>query len=81
LQVKTAVSLPDPIFRAGERLAQRLGLSRSGLYAEALREYVERHDDDEITRRLDAVYAENPAEIDPVFARVAARALAKEPWK
>lgn len=79
--MKIAVSVPDTVFRTGERLAQRLGLSRSGLYSEALREYVEHHDDDAITRRLNEVYAENPAEIDPAVSRIAARSLPREPWK
>ena len=54
--MKTAVSVPDPVFKAGERLAHRLGMSRSRLYSEALREFLERHDDDQITERLNAVY-------------------------
>ena len=34
---KTAVSLPPEVFAEGERLAQDLGISRSELYARALR--------------------------------------------
>ena len=79
--MKTAISVPDPVFQAGERLAHRLGFSRSRLYAEALREYVARHDDDEITRRLNAVYDHEPSEPDPVLTRLASRTLPKESWK
>lgn len=79
--MKTAVSVPDPVFQAGERLAHRLGLSRSRLYSEAVREYVARRDDDDITRRLNAVYDQEPSEPDPVLTRVASRALPKERWK
>jgi hypothetical protein len=39
--MKTAVSIPNPIFEAAERLAAQLGLSRSALYAEALKEFTE----------------------------------------
>jgi predicted transcriptional regulator len=53
--MKTAVSIPDPVFRAAERLAKRMRKTRSGLYAEALREYVARHDPDEIARSWSAV--------------------------
>ncbi len=35
--VKTALSLPEALYRQGEALRRRRGLSRSGLYAEALR--------------------------------------------
>ena len=79
--MKTAVSVPDPVFQAGERLAHRLGLSRSRLYTEAIREYVARRDDDDITRRLNAVYDRESSEADPVLTRLASRALPKESWK
>jgi metal-responsive CopG/Arc/MetJ family transcriptional regulator len=39
--MKTAISLPDPLFKAGEKAAKKLGLSRSQLYAQALRRYLE----------------------------------------
>jgi len=79
--MKTAVSVPDDLFRAGERVAQRLGLSRSGLYSRALREFLVRHDDEEITRRLDEVYERESSAVDPAISRIAARALPKESWK
>ena len=79
--MKTAVSVPDDLFRAGERVAHRLGISRSGLYSKALQEFLVRHDDEEITRRLNEVYSREPAAIDPGIGRIAARALPKESWK
>lgn len=62
-------------------MAQHLGISRSHLYSTALREYLERHDEDEITRRLNEVYANESSEPDPVVSKIAARALPKESWK
>jgi metal-responsive CopG/Arc/MetJ family transcriptional regulator len=79
--VKTAISIPNPVFQAGERLAQRLSISRSQLYSRALREYIERYDEDEITRLLDEVYANQSSEPDPVITRIAAQSLPKESWK
>jgi predicted DNA-binding protein len=55
--VKTAVSLPDELFERAERIAQRLGRSRSALYAEALAAYLETLEgDDEVTAALDAIH-------------------------
>jgi metal-responsive CopG/Arc/MetJ family transcriptional regulator len=51
--MKTAISIPDPLFQA----AERLGLSRSELYATALREYLQSHREINITQELDALYA------------------------
>ena len=57
--MKTAISVPDDLFDRAERLAQRLGRSRSALYAEAIAAYVDALDDeDEVTAALDAVYAD-----------------------
>ncbi|MEK7329802.1 MAG: ribbon-helix-helix protein, CopG family, partial [Candidatus Eisenbacteria bacterium] len=33
--MKTAISLPDSLFRSGDALAKRLGVSRSELFARA----------------------------------------------
>lgn len=63
--VKTAVSIPDPVFAAAEEPAARRGVSRSELYARALREYVEDHLDRRVTERLDQVYAEQGSRLDP----------------
>ncbi len=55
--MKTAISIPDEVFRDAERLAERLDLSRSQLYSEAVAEYVSSHDRETVTERLDAVLA------------------------
>jgi metal-responsive CopG/Arc/MetJ family transcriptional regulator len=56
--VKTAVSLPDNLYDRAERAARRLGRTRSALYAEALREYLDRHEEAQVrvTALLDEVY-------------------------
>ena len=66
--VKTAVSIPDPLFAAADELARRLGISRSELYARALAREVASESEDSITARLDAVYAEPDSALDPLVA-------------
>ena len=70
------------MFEAADQLARQLGKSRSQLYAEALREYLERHRDDDITRRLDEIYDAEPefAKLDPVLALMQFMSLPKEEW-
>lgn len=51
--MKTAISLPDEVFEEAEKLAGRLGKSRSQLYAEAIEDYVARHDVETVTERMD----------------------------
>jgi len=54
--MKTAISIPDPVFKSAERLASRLRVSRSELYSKALQAFLEEHRDDLITSRLNEIY-------------------------
>jgi metal-responsive CopG/Arc/MetJ family transcriptional regulator len=74
--VKIAVSIPDPLFEAAERVAHRLGLSRSQLYARAIERFLADDPDDEVTARLDEVYASEASSLDPDLARAQGRAVA-----
>jgi metal-responsive CopG/Arc/MetJ family transcriptional regulator len=78
--MKTAISLPDKLFESSEALARRLGLSRSQLVATALAEFVAKHRGRDVTRRLDAVYAEESSALDPATAGLQARSLRHDSW-
>jgi len=78
--MKTAVSIPDEIFERAERLARRTNRSRSRLYGEALKEYVERHSPDEITEAMNRVCAQIPEANDPFVAAASARAVKRSEW-
>ena len=78
--MKTAVSIPQPIFQSAERLARRLKKSRSQLYAEAVAEYVARREPEAVTEAMNAVCAEVDTRAD-TFVRVAAkRVLERTEW-
>ncbi|MCP4381430.1 MAG: CopG family transcriptional regulator [Hyphomicrobiales bacterium] len=78
--MKTAISIPDPVFDAADKLADRLGLSRSALYAQAVAELLERHRSFGVTERLNEVYAEVPSGMDPVLHRMQLASLPYEEW-
>ena len=78
--MKTAVSLPDDLFELAESEAKRLRVSRSELYARAIAEYVKHTRDDEITARLNEVYAETSSELDPTLHRLQMFTLVKDKW-
>lgn len=78
--MKTAISLPDELFEAADRLAKRLRLSRSELYARALGRYVEQHGDDGVTCDLDAVYTTQESSLDPLLARAQSASLGPDDW-
>ncbi len=82
--MKTAISIPAPIFHAAEQLAQRNGVSRSELYTRAIATYLKAHQGDGVTQRLNAVYAmeesSTSAPIDPVIHALQLRSLPQEEW-
>ncbi|MGA9278512.1 CopG family ribbon-helix-helix protein [Ilumatobacter sp.] len=77
---KPAVSIPDAIFDAADRLAGRRRVSRSELYAQALRKMLDDEDDLEITARLDDIYASGAIETEPVVADGQHRFLDQDSW-
>ena len=83
MNMKTAISLPDPVFRSAEQLATRLGISRSELYCRAIRDLLARHDDAAITQQLDAVYGstDNNTGLEPGLAAMQVRAIRDRPKK
>jgi hypothetical protein len=78
--MKTAVSLPDPLFAAAERVSRRLGISRSRLYALGVEEFVESHRRKAVKEALDEVYRSEPSEMDPVLAKMQTLPLARDDW-
>lgn len=78
--VKTAISIPDEVFQAAEELAERLGMSRSELYATAVAEYVAALRSRGVTARLNEVYADETSGLDPALQRAQAGAVGSEDW-
>jgi metal-responsive CopG/Arc/MetJ family transcriptional regulator len=78
--MKIAISLPDDLFDSADDLAERLGLSRSELYARAVAEYLAKHRHGDVTDRLNQVYAEEPSGIEPVLRAAQARSVASSEW-
>jgi metal-responsive CopG/Arc/MetJ family transcriptional regulator len=78
--MKTAISLPESIFREAEKFARRLRKSRSRLYAEAIAEYLARHAPNDITESMNLV-CDRLGKVDDQFQVKAARQiLSKESW-
>jgi len=78
--MKTAVSLPDELFRSAEAAARRLQVSRSQLYAAAISEYLERQRAQGVTERLNAIYSRRSAKLDPALHRAQIKSLGKGGW-
>jgi metal-responsive CopG/Arc/MetJ family transcriptional regulator len=78
--VKTAVSIPDKVFRKAEALAKSLEISRSELYTNALANFVAERDEARVTERLNEVYASQSSALDPVIEKLQFLSLPVERW-
>lgn len=78
--MKTAVSIPDKIFRSADSLAKRLGMSRSQLYATALADFLSRRQSEQVKERLDAIYGEEDSSVDANLIKLQLKSLPHEKW-
>ena len=78
--MKTAISIPEELFESAEQFARGRGMSRSELYATALRHYLGEHRGDLITERLDGIYGAASDDLDPEIAHLQARSLPEDGW-
>ncbi len=78
--MKTAISIPDDLFRAADRAAKRLGLSRSELYQRAIVHFLQRPGDRVVTEALNRVHDTGATGTDPLLDRMQRVSLPKERW-
>ena len=78
--MKTAISLPDDLFESADELADKLGVSRSELYARAVAEFLAKHQTADITARLNQVYGAQDGRLDGALRRAQARSVAEREW-
>ncbi len=82
IAVKTAISIPDALFKAAEGLARRLGITRSKLYQEAVAAFVEKHEARAVTDALDELYGRKPdiATLDRCVEALQTLSLPEDDW-
>lgn len=78
--MKTAVSIPDDVFKQAEELIRRTRESRSRLYSRAVAEYVARHSPDRVTEAMDHALADLDEPNDPFVTAASHRGLQRNSW-
>ena len=78
--MKVAVSIPDPIFEAADRLAKQRDVPRSQVFAEALASYLELHNPESITALLNEVYDRESSVVDAALTSAQFDILNHEAW-
>ena len=79
--MKTAVSIPDPLFKRAEAKAKKLGISRSKLHQLALEEFLKLEMSSEIKRRLTESYTISPEPVDPFVQALADETMRRMEWE
>ena len=78
--MKTAISVPDDLFREADAFAKRHGASRSKLYSDAMAEYLAKRRRADITARLNEVYSRESSRLDPALRRAQAKSIGPSDW-
>lgn len=78
--MKTAISIPDHLFLKADEFARQRNMSRSALFSVAIAQYLEQHNEDAVTQRLNAVFATEESSPDPILTRLQVLSLPEEDW-
>ena len=78
--MKTAISIPDDVFKTVDSFARRRKLSRSAVFTLAATEFLSHHRQEDVTEQLNRVYAKEESTLDPVLNQLQFASLAKGKW-
>ena len=78
--MKTAISIPNRIFETAEKLAGKMGVSRSQLYVTAIKNYLDVHTDDFVTAKLNDIYTHTDSKLDSALKKLQAKSISKDGW-
>ncbi len=81
--VKTAISIQKPLFEQAEKVARKMKVSRSHLFAMALEDYLRRAENRDLLAKINAAYAEEPDAAEQALrhrARGTHRRIVRDEW-
>ena len=81
--VKTAVSLPEPLFERAERTAKEMNVSRSRLVAIAIEDFIRKREGRKMIDDINAAYASMTEDDERALhemQQLSARTLSREEW-
>jgi len=78
--MKTAISIPNDVFRTADMFARRKNISRSALFTKAVTEFLTHHRQEDVTEQLNRVYSKQDSSLDPVVNALQISSIPKEKW-
>ena len=67
--IKTAISRQQHLFKQAESMAREMKLSRSGLFAVALEEFIKRHDNRQLLDKINLAHDDQQDDSDRKYLR------------
>ena len=77
MNARTAISVPPNILKLSEKLAKKLKISRSAVFARGVKRLGEEYDEEEFIARVNAVCEEIDTSVDPVLKAYQRKRLRK----
>jgi len=63
INVKTAISIDKGLYEVAENYSRSIGVSRSRLYSNAIKEYLQNRTPDFVTEKMNEYYGKNKSEL------------------
>ena len=76
--MKTAVSIPNDVFAEAEKVARKLGISRSHLFSQAVREWLDARRNHDVTESYNRAFGDAGDVQDARLAVEAARRVLRD---
>ena len=80
MNTKTAISVPPDVFSLSEKIAKRLKISRSAVFALGVKKLGEEYDEEDLIARINAVCAEVDTRVDPKMKSYQSKRLKRSEW-
>ncbi|HEX7341311.1 MAG TPA: hypothetical protein VF269_03445 [Rhodanobacteraceae bacterium] len=78
--MKIAVSVPNPVLDAAERLTKVRRIPRSQIFSEALVEHITKHGAAAVTAQLNVIYSREASAADTSLSAAQLATLSHETW-
>ena len=78
--MKTAISIPDNLFKSAEILAKRLGVSRSELYSKAVEDFLRHNKNQGVTDALNEIYNQEDNSLDNEMYKIQSKSIGEDGW-
>lgn len=79
--VKTAISIEKPIFEKMDMLAKNFKVSRSFIFSQAAKEFIQRHQNNDLLEKINKAY-DDQSESESLVSKMRSKhhELVKEKW-